>query len=282
MTGRHGEAGYAMVAAVVAMALLAMMSLALIDSARGSSAATVASIERARLMAATDGGIAYAVDRLAAPQSERWSLDSRPHRLALGGARLIITVEDERGKVPINQLTEEQMRALFEAIGVGGAALDIAVDSLLDWLDDDDDARPDGAEAAYYAARGIVPRNGALRSVDELSVVRGITPAMIDRLRPEVSVARDTINGFDDRHARPLALAVMSGSAIANAAAISRARELAGDRVAIDLAGNESLTGRPLSIRLDAYGPGAARLLRRVVIELTGRRVPAYIVRQND
>ncbi|HPU15559.1 MAG TPA: type II secretion system protein GspK [Polymorphobacter sp.] len=268
-----------MLTAVVAMALLALASVTLLDGARGTAAQAGAGIERARMVAAADGAVNFAVTKLSAPRGERWGIDARPHALAIGGIDVVVTVEDERGRIPVNQITEEQTRAMFEALGLSGPALDTAVDSLLDWIDDDDDVRADGAEAGYYAQRGIVPRNGMLRSVDELSVVRGISPALVARLRGEISVFRDSNNGFDDRYARPLALAVMSGSALASPEAIARARELAGDRVAIDLADAGTLVGRPLQIRVDARGPGSARLQRRVSVELTGRRSPAYIVR---
>lgn len=273
------EAGYAMLTAIVAMALLALFSLGLLDSARGTTAVVAAQVERARLMAAADGGLAYAADRLAAPRGERWSLDGRPHGLALGGVRVTIVVEDERGKIPINQLSDEQVRSLFETLGATGDALDTMTDSLLDWIDDDDVPREAGAEAGWYARRGLVPRNGPLRSIDELVHIRGVPPGYVERLRGVVSLSRDASNGFDDRYAQPFALAVMSGSGVDGPAAIQRARELAGQRVAIDLDDGAPLAGRLLTVRVEARGTGDSRFVRTAVIEMTGGRRPAYIVR---
>lgn len=271
-----------MLTAIVAMALLGLFALGLLDAARGTTAVAAAEIERIRLMAAADGGIAYAADRLSAPRGERWSLDGRPHGLALGPVRMTIIVEDERGKVPINQLTDEQVRSLFETLGATGEALDTMTDSLLDWLDDDDEPREAGAEARWYRSRGVVPRNGALRSIDELVHVRGVPPGYVERLRGVVSLSRDPNNGFDDRHAQPFALAVMSGSGPDGPAAIQRARELAGQRVAIDLDDGTSLAGRLLTVRVEARGPGDSRLRRSAVIEITGARGPGYVVRALD
>jgi type II secretory pathway component PulK len=72
----------------------------------------------------------------------------------------------------INSATDEQLRALFHAIGRSDA--DALVDALADWRDADDIARPAGAESAWYAAvRELRPRNAALADIRELQFVRG-------------------------------------------------------------------------------------------------------------
>lgn len=277
------EAGYAMLAAVVAIAVLALMSLAMIEGGRGIAAGVVADAERAKLSAAADAALAIAVRNLAEPdRSRRWSIDGRPRNLRFAGADLVITIEDERGKVPLNQIADEQVRALFEALGVSGAELDALTDAFLDWRDEDDEVRPNGAEAPYYASIRRVPRNGALRSVDELIHVRGMTAPMLARLRGSAVAYRDQRDAFDDRFSTPLALSIMSGGGIGAPAVINRERELAGQRVAIDLAEAESLIGRPLTIRVVARRPGGSRLVRATVIELTGRADSPYVVRSLD
>lgn len=54
-------------------------------------------------------------------------------------------------------------------------------DAILDWIDDDDDTREFGAEIDHYS--GIVPayapKNGPLDTVEELLLVRGITPQLL-------------------------------------------------------------------------------------------------------
>ncbi len=277
------EAGYAMVAAVVAIAVLSLMSLSLIDTGRGVAAGAGAEAEHAHLAAAADAGLAIAVQHLADPdQTRRWSIDGRPRNVRFAGTDLVITVEDERGKVPLNQLADEQARALFEVLGASGAQLDSQTDAFLDWLDDDDEARSNGAEIDYYGPLGRRPRNGALRSIEELILIRGMTPDMIARLRRSATAYGDRQQGFDDRYASPLALAVISGGGLGSPSVINRERELAGQRVAIDLAGGEILVGRPMTIRVVARRPGDSRLERGTVIELTGQPLSPYVVRARD
>lgn len=54
-------------------------------------------------------------------------------------------------------------------------------DSILDWIDSDDEPRLLGAEREYYSALApsYEPRNGPLGSIEELLLVRDVTPALL-------------------------------------------------------------------------------------------------------
>jgi type II secretory pathway component PulK len=54
-------------------------------------------------------------------------------------------------------------------------------DAILDWIDGDEDARQLGAERDYYSGlpRPYAPRNGPLGSIEELLLVRDVTPALL-------------------------------------------------------------------------------------------------------
>ena len=61
-----------------------------------------------------------------------------------------------------------------------GMTLEIA-DAILDWIDEDDIPREYGAELDYYSSiePPYVPRNGPVNSMDELLMVRGVTPDLL-------------------------------------------------------------------------------------------------------
>lgn len=61
-----------------------------------------------------------------------------------------------------------------------GMTLDVA-DAILDWLDEDDEPRPYGAELEYYSTlpTPYAPKNGPIDSVEELLLVKGVTPEML-------------------------------------------------------------------------------------------------------
>lgn len=74
--------------------------------------------------------------------------------------------------------TSNPARSLLMAL----PGMDEAVaDAILDWLDEDDEAREFGAESAYYASLEppYAPKNGPLDTVEELLRVRGVTPQML-------------------------------------------------------------------------------------------------------
>ena len=54
-------------------------------------------------------------------------------------------------------------------------------DAILDWIDEDDEAREFGVETDYYEAlpTPYSAANGSIRSVDELLLVRGVTPTLL-------------------------------------------------------------------------------------------------------
>jgi hypothetical protein len=54
-------------------------------------------------------------------------------------------------------------------------------DAILDWIDEDDEPREYGAEIDYYASMqpAYAPRNGPLETIEELLLVRGVTPELL-------------------------------------------------------------------------------------------------------
>lgn len=61
-----------------------------------------------------------------------------------------------------------------------GMTIDTA-EAILDWLDPDDEPRPFGAESEFYSTlpTPYEPRNGPIDSVEELLLVRGVTPELL-------------------------------------------------------------------------------------------------------
>ncbi len=282
MIARRGERGYATVAAVAAITVFAMVSLTLVADNRTAVGDAAAEIGRARVNAAADAGLTMAVDGLLVEdRAMRWSIDGRIHEADFAGTHIRIKIEDERGKVPLNLLDEDSAKALVEAAGRSGLDAQIAADSLLDWTDDDDEPHLNGAESEFYAPRGTHPRNGPPRSIDELVVIRGWDRAMIERIRPFVTIWFGR-GGFDARFAQPKAIGVMLGGGDGNPLAIQRQREAQGQRTAIELGDDLVLTGRPLTVVVEASDASGARAVQRTVIELTGARAQPYVVRGFD
>lgn len=93
-------------------------------------------------------------------------------------------LENESARLNLNTIlfadkTEEgASRKLLMALP--GMTESIA-DAILDWIDSDNDSRQLGAERDYYASLShpYAPRNGPLGSIEELLLVRDVTPALL-------------------------------------------------------------------------------------------------------
>jgi DNA uptake protein ComE-like DNA-binding protein len=96
-------------------------------------------------------------------------------------------VIDEGGKLNINSLiaidpTGQLLHDALMALATinPGMTEDIA-DAIVDWVDNDDTPRANGAESSYYSslASPYQAKNGPLNSLDELLLVRGVTPYLL-------------------------------------------------------------------------------------------------------
>jgi hypothetical protein len=93
-------------------------------------------------------------------------------------------LEDESTRLNLNVLliVDKQLagsgRTLLMALP--GMTEDVA-DSILDWLDPDDTPREFGAEVDYYSGLSppYGPKNGPVDTVEELLLVRGVTPQLL-------------------------------------------------------------------------------------------------------
>jgi general secretion pathway protein K len=109
-----------------------------------------------------------------------WVTDGRGYRLVFEGGSCEVRVIGEAGKININLVSEMLLRKVLTNLGVEGEARDIVVDSLLDWRDADDFYRLHGVENDYYQSlpEPYNCKNGNLDSIEELLLVRGVTPEL--------------------------------------------------------------------------------------------------------
>jgi general secretion pathway protein K len=279
------EEGYALIAAILSIVIFALMALTMINVTRSSTIMAVAEIDRAKLTAAADAGIAIAVHGLMLTDPEqRWAIDGKVRRERFEGITLDIVVEDERGKIALNLINKSEVEAMFAEFGLQGIELEAAVDSFMDWRDEDDDARPRGAEFESYAPKKIKPRNGELRTLGELAMIIGIGPELAKRMMPFTTVNFGT-GEFDPRYASELAIRVSSVNEIANgifATEDSEAARLSRTVEAFRTRRKESLVGRPLTIRVTAKQAPDKSAQRTAIVELTGSPVRPFVIRARE
>lgn len=273
------EQGYALVAAVASIVFFATVALGVMSLTQRAIITGSAEVDAARASAAADAGVAIAIRNLLEESpAGAVPIDGSSQTVAFDGASLAITISDERGKVPLNLLDEAQLTLLLEYIGLEGEPLAVARDSFLDWIDDDDVVRPNGAEIDYYRERGLRPRNGGFLTLGELGRVRGFSAVSAAKIATFASA--DFGNGsFDTRSASPAAIKIMYPPGDAAIAEIVRTREARGQVTALSFTDRTSRVGRPISIGVVARFPSGAVAARTCVVELTGAVRRPYVVR---
>ena len=279
------EEGYALIAAILSIVIFALMALTIINVTRSSTLMASAEIDRAKLSAAADAGIAIAVHGLMlnAP-ARRWAIDGKVRREMFERTTLDIIIEDERGKIALNLINKSEIEAMFAEFGLQGLELEAAVDSFMDWRDEDDDPRPRGAEFEVYAPKQIKPRNGELRALGELALIANVGPELAQRMIPFTTV-NFGMGEFDPRYASELATRVSSINEISNGlfdSAESEAAKLGRTIEALRTRRTDSLVGRPLTIRVTAKQPPDKSAQRTAIIELTGSEVRPFVIRARE
>ncbi|MFC1452862.1 general secretion pathway protein GspK [Verrucomicrobiota bacterium] len=96
----------------------------------------------------------------------------------LGEGEVTVAIQSERARRAVNYLDdEEEWEGVLEVAEIPEEIWPELIESVLDWTDQDDDPRVDGAEADYYEDLDppYRPSNGPLFAVEELLQVRGFT-----------------------------------------------------------------------------------------------------------
>lgn len=191
---RRDERGLALLAVVAALGVVMAAALGLAATAAREVRRTGDTLAGLQADALVRSGVATAASLLAEPglrdQPDTlralWARPTGRHTLGTGWVE--VDVEDETRRL---DLTAPESEATFARL-LRQLRLDPGLaDALADWTDADDDARPRGAEHAWYAERrpALVPTNRPLVAVGELGTIRGFTRDIVERLRPFVSIA---------------------------------------------------------------------------------------------
>ncbi len=86
-------------------------------------------------------------------------------------------IESEDRKINVNRAGQPQLKQVLERAGADEAAAERLTDMIMDFIDQDDVQRPQGAEKDAYRRAGLSyqPFNGPLTSLDQLLLIPGIT-----------------------------------------------------------------------------------------------------------
>ena len=106
----------------------------------------------------------------------RFNVDIPP--VSYGQGQFEVKIGNERGKININLANAALLKIMLSGFDIEEQQKNIIVDSIMDWRDDNNLHRLNGAEDDYYKSlpEPYQCKDGDFDSVEELLMVRGITP----------------------------------------------------------------------------------------------------------
>lgn len=193
------QEGIALVLVLWVALLMSIIAGSFALSARTESVQSRILFNKAQARYLAEAGLHRAVFELRNPDPEtRWIADGRNYEMELDGAKIEIKINDESGKIDLNQANEELLVGLFASVGVEFDDALALVDKIKDWKDADEEVSLAGAEDGDYFAAGY--RHGAkdapFDTVPELIQVMDIDYELYRKIEPALTVysGRNNVN----------------------------------------------------------------------------------------
>ena len=209
------ERGFVIVA--VLWILMALSTLAIIFSLYLSSSARALAVNDIALQAEA---LVSASLELTTYQLLRADDSARPSHgsfhFRMDDADVVVAFKSEAARIDLNFASQDVLANLFAGLGASQAAAQEHANRIIGWR-----ARPaPGAandEEALYGAAGVgySPRQSLFTHVNELALVVGLAPALVDRALPFVTVFNGS-SGVDPQIAAPEVIAALPGKTPAN------------------------------------------------------------------
>jgi general secretion pathway protein K len=227
MRRRAAQRGVALLLVLWACTLLAILLGGYAVLARTEALQTRYQFAQTRAHYAAEAGVMRAVYAVQDPVvTRRWAGDGRVYPFRFDDAAVSVTVTDEGGKVDLNAATPGVLKGLFRAAGLNEAGAGKLAANVVAWRSFAGIGTDAAHDRAVYAAAGrdYGPRHGPFASLQELQLVLGMTPALYQRIEPDITLWSGLAIP-DPNTAPPLALAAIPGLDPQQLQAVKAARE---------------------------------------------------------
>ena len=272
LTSRTGARGFIVIAVLWILAALSALVLIYLTYVTNTAVVVTGSADRVQAEALVTAGVELAAYQLTTVK-EGLRPTSGTFNARVGAGRVFVTFRSEAARVDLNAAPKGLLSGLM--IGLGASPSDAAgyTDRILAWrapteLGDDD------PENSFYRTSGApyIPRHAPFPASEELWLVRGIPPAIVERMIPFVTVFSNlaSINVLD---AAPQVLAALPNMTPESLQSVlsQRGDPALDPQSLIGMAGGEGATlsgSKAIRITVDAELPDGRRGGAEVVILL--------------
>jgi general secretion pathway protein K len=207
---RPKDRGFIVVAVLWILAALSALVLIYLTFVTNTAVVVAASTDRVQSDALVTAGVELAAYQLTAVKAEGRP-SSGTFNARMGAARVAVTFRSEAARIDLNAAPKGLLAGLI--IGLGGAPANAAdyADRILAWRASTA-AGEDDPETSSYRAAGIsyAPRHAPFPAAEELWLVRGIPPVVVERMLPFVT-AFSNMGSINVQDAAPQVVAALPG-----------------------------------------------------------------------
>jgi general secretion pathway protein K len=185
------QRGFALLMVLWTMGLLALL-VAQFTTAGRTETRVVANLKaNAAATAAADGALQETILRLL---QRVWVPDNRPHVIRALDGVVEIRIQSQASKINPNMATVEELQRLLATLGIDPGKGVVLASAIVDWRSASAKSLSGGTKISQYQSAGLpyTPPGKLFDSVEEVGQVVGMTPALLARMRPVLSVYQES------------------------------------------------------------------------------------------
>ena len=187
-TSRTGERGFIVIAVLWILAALSALVLIYLTYVTNTAVVVAGSIDRVRTEALVQAGVELAAFQLIG-RSEAARPTSGTFNARVGQGRVFVTFRSEAARIDLNTAPKALLVGLMKGLGADPVDAAVYADRILAWRTPTERGSED-PENSFYRTSGssYLPRHAPFPAVEELWLVRGIPPGIVERMLPFVTV----------------------------------------------------------------------------------------------
>jgi general secretion pathway protein K len=264
--------GFIVVAVLWILAALSALVLIYLSYVSNTAIVVATSADRVQTEALVTAGVELAAFQLSGV-NEAVRPTSGTFNARVGGGRVIVTFRSETARVDLNAAPKSLLAGLITGLGANPSNAALYAERIMAWRSPTEAADND-PENSFYRTSGVpyLPRHAPFPQVEELWLVRGIPPLVIEKMLPFVTVFSN-VASVNIADAAPQVLAALPGMSPEKLQEVlaQRADPNADPRSLLSIAGGEGavLTGsKAYRISLGVEFGSVSRNAAEVVILL--------------
>jgi general secretion pathway protein K len=183
------ERGFALLIVLWTLILLSLVVTQMVAAARTET--QIAFNLRSNIVeeANLDGVVYAAAFHLLDRSDQHWNADGSLREMLTPGGAVSVRVTDEANKMNLNTASGDLLRAALLSIGADTTTASGLAAAIVAWREQDD-SMPTFIKVQQYRSGGrdYAPPEKPFRSVDELAEVLGMTPRLVARFKPHLTI----------------------------------------------------------------------------------------------